>query len=487
MKNLYKILNGVKIINLINDENKNIKSLQVHSDRVSDNDLYFAIKGSKFDGYQFIEKAIKKGAKVIVCNKLPDITYKKVTYIKVTNVSYSLGIIAKNFYNNPSINFKVIVITGTNGKTTCATLLYQLFTKLGYNCSLISTIENYINNKKYIAKYTTPDILYLNKFFVKVKKEKCTHLFMEASSHAIHQNRLVGITIDIAIFTNITHEHLDYHKNFKEYLKAKKKLFDNLDKQAIAISNIDDKNGKVILQNCLAKKKFYSLKMLTNYKGKIIDSTINGLKLKFHGIEFSTPFIGTFNAYNLLLIFSTACELNIKPIKIIQKLSEIEKVKGRFEMVLSKERILLIIDYAHTPDAMSNILKSINEIRTHNETLFTIFGCGGDRDKEKRPKMGNISAKLSDKVIITSDNPRNEDPNNIINDIKSGIRNNDILKCIVVPKRKQAIKKAIFLAQKNDIILITGKGHEKYQEIKKNKYIFNDLEVVKKLLSHLKK
>lgn len=488
MKTLYKLLKTIKIIKQINNLDCLVNFLQIDSRKISNNDVFFAIKGTYYDGHQFIEEAIKNGAKAIIFEKLPPTIHKKVSYIQVKNVSYSLGIIAKNFYNNPSSNFRVVVITGTNGKTSCATLLYKIFCNLGFICGLISTIKNQIANLIIPATHTTPDILSLNKLLVKAKNKNCHYLFMEASSHGIQQNRLVGISIDIVGFTNLTYDHLDYHKTFKKYLKAKKLLFDRLTKNSIAISNLDDENGKIIVEKCKANKKFYGIKNNADYKGKILESRIDGLMLKFNNLKFWTPLTGTFNAYNSLLVYATACELGINPLKVIKQMSNIKNIKGRFETFISNTKIIVVIDYAHTPDALEKILENINQIRMRKkETLFTIFGCGGRRDKQKRPKMGKIATQLSDKTIITSDNPRDEDPNQIIKEIQLGIDAQNLEKYIIIPNREEAIKTTILIAKTGDIILIAGKGHENYQEISGTKYPFNDFEVTKNLFIKLKK
>lgn len=487
MKTLYKLLKDVKIIKRINDYNYTVHRLEIDSRKITNNDVFFAIRGSTTDGHHFIESAIEKGAKVIICKNLPQVLHQKITYLQVEEVSYTLGIIVRNFYDNPSTHFKVIVITGTNGKTSCVTLLYELFCELGFICGLISTSENRIADEITPSNSTTPDILSLNELFVKAQNKNCEYIFMEASSHGIYQNRLAGISIDIAGFTNLTHDHLDYHKTFHEYLKAKKLLFDRLDETSIAISNSDNKNGRIILQNCKATKKFYALKKLADYKGKILESRIDGLMLQFNKLTFWTQLAGDFNAYNMLLVFAIACEFGIDPFKVVTQLSKIKKVKGRFETFISKTKITTIIDYAHTPDALKNILKSINQVRSKNETLFTVLGCGGNRDKKKRPKMGNIATQFSDKTIITSDNPRNEDPKQIIEEITLGINIKNFEKYIVIPDRKEAIKKAVLMAKSGDIILISGKGHEDYQEIGSHKYPFNDFQISEKLFIKLKK
>lgn len=489
MKLLHDIIFDVKIIKIVNkDVNLKIDSLQVDSRLIKENDIFFAIKGCHFDGHIFINDVIiNKGVKIIVCKNLPKIIYHNVTYIQVEDVSYSLGIMSRNFYNNPTIHFKLIAITGTNGKTTCVTLLYQLFCKLGFTCGLISTIEHRIDDEIICSNQTTPDILFLNKLFVKAYNKNCQYVFMEASSHGIEQNRLTGISIDILGFTNITHDHLDYHNTFNIYLKVKKKLFDILSKNATVVVNLDDKNFNVLISNCLAKKKFYSFHQSVDYYGIILKYDFNYSLVKFNDLTFYTSLIGKFNAYNILLVFSISCELHLNPFDIVTCLSQIDNVKGRFEKIVSLKNITIIVDYAHTPDALKNVLETINLIRIGNEKLFTIFGCGGNRDTTKRSKMGIIASELSNKVIITSDNPRYENVNQIINEIISEVSVENIIKCTVIVNRKKAIEYAINLAQSGDIVLIAGKGHEKYQEINGMKYYFDDVAISKTILKQLKK
>jgi UDP-N-acetylmuramoyl-L-alanyl-D-glutamate--2,6-diaminopimelate ligase len=487
MKYLKDIIRHISIIKIINDENKPINELQLDSRKIVENDVFFAIKGVEIDGHLFIEKAIEKGAKTIVCEEIPQETKIEITYLQVQNVSESLGLFAKNYYDNPTSKFKLIGITGTNGKTSCSTLLFDLFTNLGYVCALISTVENRVGNQIIPSTHTTPDSITLNKLFVQAVQTGCDYVFMEVSSHGIHQNRLAGLSFDVAGFTNITHDHLDYHKTFAEYRDCKKRFFDELSKDAVAITNIDDKNGSYMLQNSSATQKSYALKTLADYKGKILESRIDGLFLNFNETEFWTSLTGNFNAYNALLVFAIACELGVNSMEVITELSKIKTVKGRFQTFISDTKITAVVDYAHTPDALENVLETINQIRTRNETLITVFGCGGNRDKEKRPEMGKIATRLSDKVIITSDNPRTEKPEDIIDEIKQGVEGHNFNKFLVIPNREEAIKTAISIADSKDIVVIAGKGHENYQEINGIKTPFDDYEITKSLFKLMKK
>ncbi len=433
------------------------------------------------DGHQFIETAIQNGAITVICSKLPVSTLPDVTYIQVENSSEAIGQIASNFFDQPSNNLKLVGITGTNGKTTTVTLLYNLFTGLGYKTGLISTIQNKIAGKISPATHTTPDAVSLNQLLKDMVDAGCEYVFMEVSSHAIDQDRIAGLKFGGAVFTNLTHDHLDYHKTFKEYLNAKKKLFDELPKTAFTLSNIDDKNGRVMLQNTKATKKSYSLKTLADFKGKIIESSFEGLQLQINGQEIYSLLSGEFNAYNLLAAYGTAISLGQDNESVLTKLSKIHAAEGRFQMLRSSTGITCFIDYAHTPDALENVLKTINSIRMHNEKLITVIGAGGDRDMEKRPKMARIASLLSDTVILTSDNPRSEDPEMIIKDLQTGIDPAKTNKTLAITNREAAIKTAVNLASPGDIILVAGKGHEKYQEIKGVKYPFDDMAIVNKL------
>jgi len=480
---LEKILYKLPILQIIGDINKEVSEIISDSRNTSPSSMYVAIKGTLQDGHIFINSAIENGANVIVCEELPNEIKNNITYVKVKNTSKSLGKIASNFYNYPSKKLNLIGVTGTNGKTSVSTLLFDIFTILGYKSCLISTIENKIYKKIIPTSHTTPDVITLNRILSQAVDEGCEYAFMEVSSHGIHQHRTEELDFKIIGFTNISHDHLDYHNTFIEYLNVKKSIFDKLSKNSIAITNIDDKNGLVILQNTKANKKTFALKNLADYHGKILESDFNGMQLNFNGKEVWTSLIGKFNAYNLLLVFAIASELGIEEEEILKSISLLDKIKGRFEVIKSSSGIFFIIDYAHTPDALENVLKTINSIRTKNERLICVFGCGGNRDKSKRAEMGNIASKNSTLTIITSDNPRIEKPEDIIKDIEIGIQPQNFSKYISIVDRKEAIKTAIKFAESKDIVLIAGKGHENYQDIDGNKKYFDDKEIINELLN----
>lgn len=487
MKNLTNILEGIKQISIIGDLDKRISSITFDSRKVEKGSLYIAVPGVAVDGHQFIENAISKGAEVVVCEVLPKKLVEDITYIKVKNSADVLGYLASNFYGNPSEKLILIGVTGTNGKTSVSTLLFDVFTKLGYTCALLSTVEYRIAEEVFPSTHTTPDIITINKILAEALEKGCEFAFMEVSSHGIHQKRIAGLKFKIAGFTNITHDHLDYHKTFAEYISVKKSFFDNLEKDAIAITNIDDKNGNIILQNTAAKKVSFALKTIADYQGKIIESDLNGMQLKFNEQEFWTKLTGKFNAYNLLLVFAIASELGFNSTEILQAISMLNRVNGRFETIKSPSGIYFVVDYAHTPDALENVLDSINEIRTKKERLITVFGCGGDRDQAKRPEMGKIATRKSTLSIITSDNPRTENPNAIIKEIEQGVEAQNFSKYTSIPDRKEAIKMAIKFAEPKDIIVVAGKGHETYQEINGVKHHFDDKEVIEELLKMMGK
>lgn len=464
-----------------------IKSIDFDSRKIENQYLFVAIRGTLADGHNYITKAISLGAVAVVCEVLPENLDSGVTYIQVKDTNKALAYLAANFYGNPSQELKLVGITGTNGKTTVATLLYQLFKKAGYKTGLLSTVKNMIDDVEYKATHTTPDSLTINKYLREMVNAGVTHCFMEVSSHGIHQKRTEGLHFVGGIFTNLSHDHLDYHASFAEYRDVKKSFFDSLEKSAFVLSNIDDKNGMVMMQNTNAKKLTYALKSYADYKGQILENQLSGLLLKINNNEVWTRLIGAFNGYNALAIYGTAVELGMESLEVLRILSELESVSGRFQFIVSEENITAIVDYAHTPDALENVLNTINEIRTKNEQLITVIGCGGDRDKEKRPMMANIASSLSDKVILTSDNPRSEDPDMIISEMETGVEPQNQRKTISISDRKQAIKTACQLAHYNDIILIAGKGHETYQEIKGVRHHFDDMETVKELLEQLKK
>lgn len=484
MKKLSDLLYKVSIEKLIGNVGSSIKNISFDSRKIESGYIFFAIKGYDLDGHKYIPQAITQGATVVVCEELPEELSDYVTYVQVKNSNIALGIVASNFYDNPSEKLTLAGITGTNGKTTTTTLLYNLFTQLGFRCALLSTIENRISDKVLNSNHTTPDPITINQLLAQAVDEGCQYAFMEVSSHGIHQNRLAGLTFKIGAFTNITHDHLDYHQTFSNYIAAKKKFFDELPKTAIAITNMDDKNGLIMLQNTNAKKVTYSLKSNSEYKGKIIENRLDGMLLQFNNQEFWTVLAGKFNAYNELLAYTIASELGFDSLDIVTALSKLQRVKGRFETYVSDDKKYIIVDYAHTPDALQNILEAINQSRTRNEKLITVFGCGGHRDKEKRPKMGNIATRLSDLAIITSDNPRDENPDEIIQEIERGIEPQNTNKYLSITDRKQAIRTAIKMAAPKDIILIAGKGHENYQEINGKHFPFDDMKIAKELLKN---
>ncbi|MBP7506649.1 MAG: UDP-N-acetylmuramoyl-L-alanyl-D-glutamate--2,6-diaminopimelate ligase [Prolixibacteraceae bacterium] len=481
MKKLEKLLCGLTIQKSIGEIDLNIKGIEIDSRKVEPGFIFFAISGTHNDGHDYIEKAIGNGAVVIICEKLPSEINNDITYLKVKNSSASLGIIASNFYDNPSQKLKLYGVTGTNGKTTTATLLYRMASSLGFKSGLISTIVYLISDKEYQSSHTTPDQLQLNKLLFEMVNEGCEYCFMEVSSHAIDQNRIFGLDFDGAIFSNITHDHLDYHKTFDEYLRVKKQFFDFLKPEAFALTNIDDKNGNIIVQNTKAKKYTYSLRTLADYKCKILESHFDGMLLNLDSNEVWTHFVGKFNAYNLLAVYSASLLIGFEKQNVLVELSKMIPVNGRFEVIKSPEGKFAIVDYAHTPDALENVLSTINEIRSKNEAIICVAGAGGDRDKTKRPKMASIACKYSDKVILTSDNPRTEDPKEILRDMESGVDINNSKKVLTIQDRYEAIKTAVMLAIPGDIILIAGKGHENYQEINGVKYHFDDKEVIKKV------
>ena len=464
-----------------------INTIDFDSRKIRENDVFVAIRGSLSDGHDYIEKALNQGAVAVVCEEFPAVIVTGVTYIRVKNTNTALALIAANYYQNPSKNLKLVGVTGTNGKTTIASLLYQLFKKAGFKVGLLSTVKILVDDIEYKATHTTPDSLTINRYLREMNEVGVEFCFMEVSSHGIHQKRTEGLTFVGGIFTNLSHDHLDYHATFAEYRDVKKSFFDYLPKSAFALSNIDDKNGMVMLQNTNARKLTYALKSYADYKAQILENQLSGLLLKINGNEVWVRLIGTFNAYNLLAIYGAAIELGLDNLEVLRLLSELESVSGRFQFIVSDEKITAIVDYAHTPDALENVLKTINDIRTKNEQLITIIGCGGDRDKTKRPVMADIASTLSDKTIITSDNPRTEDPDDIIAEMEKGVAPQNYKKTIAIADRKQAIKTACQLAGPNDIILIAGKGHETYQEIQGIRYDFDDMKIVKELLAQLNK
>lgn len=462
-----------------------VNKIEFDSRKVELNDVFVAIRGSLSDGHNYIDKAIHQGAIAVICEVFPEKIVNGVTYVQVENTNEALAYIATNYYDNPSQKIRLVGVTGTNGKTTIASLLYQLFKKAGYKVGLLSTVKIMVDETEYKATHTTPDSLTINYYLNEMVETGCEFCFMEVSSHGIHQKRTDGLHFEGGIFTNLSHDHLDYHKTFAEYRDVKKLFFDNLPKLAFAITNIDDKNGAVMLQNTKAKKITYAIKSYADYKAQILENQFTGLVLKINNNEVYTKLIGSFNASNLLAIYATAVELGIDQDEALRLLSELESVSGRFQYFISTGKVTAVVDYAHTPDALENVLHTLNDIRTKNEQLITVVGCGGDRDKTKRPIMANIASELSTKAIFTSDNPRTEDPQTILDEMEAGVEPQNFKKTLSILDRKQAIKTACQLAQPNDIILIAGKGHETYQEINGVRHDFDDLKIVKEILNQL--
>lgn len=487
MKIVKDILYKVAIESVIGSTEINIKKIEFDSRKISDNDVFVAIRGTVSDGHDFIESTIQKGATVIVCDTLPSIIEQGITYIKVKDTNAALAFMASNYYDNPSTKLKLVGITGTNGKTTIASLLYQLFINAGNKVGLLSTVKIMVDSEQFKATHTTPDSLTINYYLYQMVNSGVDYCFMEVSSHGIHQKRTEGLYFEGGVFTNLTHDHLDYHETFAEYRDVKKSFFDQLPKSAFALTNIDDKNGEVMLQNTIAKKRSYALKTFADYRAQILENQLSGLLLKINENEVWTRLIGTFNAYNLVAIYGVAVELGLDSLEVLRLLSELESVSGRFQFIVSNEKITAIVDYAHTPDALENVLSTINDIRTKNEQLITVVGCGGDRDKTKRPVMADIASTMSDKIVITSDNPRTEDPKTIISEMESGVAPHNYKKMISIEDRFQAIKTACQLANPKDIILIAGKGHETYQEVNGVKHDFDDMQIVKEILTQLNK
>jgi len=481
-KRLTDILRNVEVLEITGSENIEINSIEFDSRKAGKGSLFAAIRGTQADGHNYISNVVRAGAIAVVCEYLPSEPDKTVTYVKVKNSSRAFGIMASNFFDNPSEKLRLVGVTGTNGKTTIATLLYELYGKLGFIPGLLSTIKVMIGEKTIEATHTTPDALQINRLLRQMVDEGCSHCFMEVSSHAIDQHRIAGLNFTGGIFTNITHDHLDYHKTFDEYLKAKKKFFDDLPENAFALSNIDDRNGQVMLQNTKALKKTYSLKRNSDFRAKIIESSFEGMQLNVDGEEFWTKLVGKFNVYNLLAVYATAILLGEDRQEILTALSTEGAVEGRFDFIRSQNNIYGIVDYAHTPDALKNVLDTINSIRTGNEELITVVGAGGDRDKSKRPVMAEVACNKSTKVILTSDNPRSEDPEEIVRQMEKGVGGENYMKVFSIINRREAIKTACALAKPGDIILVAGKGHEKYQEIKGVKHHFDDKEMIREFL-----
>lgn len=487
MKILKDILYKVAIESVTGSTDIAIHKIEFDSRKIEHDDVFVAIRGSLSNGHDFIEKAIQLGAIAIICDELPANIVKGITYIKVNDTNTALAYMAANFFGNPSEKLKLVGVTGTNGKTTIASLLFQLFEKAGFKVGLLSTVKIMVDQTEYNATHTTPDSITINYYLNEMIEAGVTHCFMEVSSHGIHQKRTEALHFVGGIFTNLSHDHLDYHPTFAEYRDVKKAFFDSLPKTAFALSNIDDKNGTVMLQNTVARKFTYALKSYADFKAQILESQLSGLLLKVNDNEVWVKLIGTFNAYNVLAIYGTAVELGMDSLEALRLLSDLESVSGRFQYIVSEGNITAIVDYAHTPDALDNVIKTINDIRTKNEQLITVVGCGGNRDKTKRPIMAKIATDLSDKAILTSDNPRNEDPEVILDEMEKGVEGHNYKKVLRITDRKQAIKTACQLAQPKDIILIAGKGHETYQEINGVRHHFDDMETVKEILDQLNK
>jgi UDP-N-acetylmuramoyl-L-alanyl-D-glutamate--2,6-diaminopimelate ligase len=482
MAELKDILYRVNITSTSGSMNVEVKGICFDSRKAQPGFLFVAVRGTQTDGHQFIDKAISSGAVAVVAERLPDSINERITYVSVKDSSRALGIIVANFYGNPSVKLKLVGVTGTNGKTTVVTLLYNLFTSLGYRCGMLSTVVNKIVDKEIAATHTTPDPIQINELLVQMLQENCTHCFMEVSSHAAAQGRIEGLQFIGGLFTNITHDHLDYHHTFESYIRAKKIFFDSLPSSAFALVNVDDKRGMVMVQNCKAKKRTYGLKKMADYKAKIITNSIEGLELEIGERHVWFKLIGDFNAYNLLAVYGTACELNEDQELVLMKLSALTGASGRFELVLPGSKFTAIVDYAHTPDALKNVLETIGNFRSGNEQVISVIGCGGDRDRTKRPLMAAIACKYSNKVIFTSDNPRSEDPMQIIREMQQGVGPAEAKKTLVMVDREEAIKTACMMAKEKDIILVAGKGHETYQEIKGVKYPFDDKEVLTRMI-----
>lgn len=462
-----------------------VAALELDSRQVNAGTMFFAMKGTTTDAHQYISDVIAKGASVVVCSTLPDTLEEHVTYVLVDDVQQSVGYFASAFYNHPSSKFKLIGVTGTNGKTTTSTMLFNLFTSLGHHCGLVSTVDYRIGSKVYTSSHTTPNPIRLNELMAEMADAGCDYCFMEVSSHSVVQGRINGLEFDGGVFTNITHDHLDYHVTFDNYIKAKKLFFDQLPIDAFALVNKDDKNGMVMVQNTKASKYTYALKSPADFQCKILESDFEGLLLKMDNDEVWFNLIGKFNAYNLLAVYSVAFILEIERHEILKHLSKQIGVNGRFEVYRSTNGIIGIVDYAHTPDALENVLSTINNIRSTNEQLITVVGCGGNRDKEKRPVMGKVAASMSDKVILTSDNPRNEDPKTIINEMMAGIDPMHYKKALSITDREEAIKAAIMMCKPKDIVLIAGKGHETYQEINGVKHPFDDRVILNQIFKSI--
>jgi len=485
---LRDILYNVSIQAVHGNNDITVNELRIDSRAVSSGDVFIAIRGVHTDGHAFISKAIEQGAAAIICETLPETLQEQVCYVLVADSTAACGVMADNFYKHPSRHLQLVGVTGTNGKTTIATLLFRLYTQLGYKCGLLSTVQNQIGDTVIPATHTTPDAISLNALLARMVEEGCLYAFMEVSSHAVHQQRIAGLKFAGGIFSNITHDHLDYHKTFDEYIRVKKSFFDGLPNTAFALTNIDDKRGNVMLQNTKARKAAYSLRSMADFKGKILENNLTGLIMQIGEQEVHFRLIGEFNAYNLLAVYGAAVLLGQDKHTVLQALSNLQGAEGRFDYILSaKEKVMGIIDYAHTPDALLNVLATIKNLRKGNEQVITVVGCGGDRDRAKRPVMAQVAAEHSDRVILTSDNPRSEEPEAIIHEMEAGVPVHQRKKVLSITDRKEAIKTAISLANPEDIILVAGKGHEKYQEIKGVKHPFDDKAVLEEMMKLMEK
>lgn len=481
MKKLNELLEGVEVTRICGTTEQEVRKVCFDSRQAGEGDLFVAQRGVSVDGHAFIEKATAAGCRAVVCEELPAVLAEGVTYVVTRDSSEALGRIASNYYGRPSEALTLVGVTGTNGKTTTATLLYELAGMMGFKAGLLSTVCNYIGNEQEPATHTTPDALAINAYLRRMVDAGCTYCFMEVSSHSIHQRRIAGLDFDGGIFSNITHDHLDYHKTFRAYIEAKKAFFDGLPAHAFALTNGDDRNGKVMLQNTAARKAVYSCRSLADFNGRIVEKHLDGMLLKLDGQEVWTKFTGDFNAYNLLAVYAAACLLGFDREKVLECVSRLVPVSGRFETLISKEGVMVVVDYAHTPDALENVLSTIRGLVKGGNIVVTVVGAGGNRDKTKRPEMADAACRYSDRVILTSDNPRFEEPEEIIRDMESGVKEEYAARVRSITDRREAIREAIAGARKGDIVLVAGKGHENYQEVKGVKHHFDDKEVVREM------
>lgn len=479
MKPLSEILYKAGITEVVGTTSEEVCAVTADSRMVAPGGVFVAVKGVHSDGHKYIPSAVASGAKAIVCEEFPSLLDENVVWVKVSDSSFSLGHIASNFYDNPSSRLKLIGVTGTNGKTTIASLLSKLFTMFGYKTGLISTVKYMVGDKEYPSTHTTPDAISLNSFLAQMVDAGCQYCFMEVSSHAVVQHRITGLQFAGGIFTNLTHDHLDYHKTFDAYIKAKKGFFDSLPSDAFALTNVDDRNGMVMLQNTKASQYMYSMRAMADFNGKILENQFTGMLMQINNKELWCKLVGTFNAYNLLAVYGGAVLSGLEPEHVLIAISQLESVEGRFQYFVSPNKVVAIVDYAHTPDALDNVLQTINNLRTRQEQLITVVGCGGDRDASKRPVMAQLAARKSDRSIFTSDNPRSEDPDEIIREMMAGVDASSKRKVISISNRREAIHAACMMAKPGDIVFVAGKGHEKYQDIKGVKHPFDDLEVLK--------